>query len=470
MIKFIDLFAGTGGIRLGFEEACKKHDIKTECVYSSEIDKNACKSYELNFGENPLSDITQVNDLPDFNFMLAGFPCQSFSYAGKRKGFGDTRGTLFFDVERLLKKYRPKGFLLENVRGLTTHDKGRTFETIVNSLKTLGYSIEYRLLNSSNFNVAQNRVRIYIVGILNQDFTINTISDVGAVDSHNFKARNVQRSLFDDFKNITVVKDILEENPDPKYFCSETFTKQLKKVIGDDLTKLHGYRLIDTRNGNSIHSWELGIKGDCTPDEVEFMNLLIANRRKKIFGTHQDGKALTVEQIQTFYKNENIKEIAGSLIEKGYLSNYEQKYNPVCGNMSFEVFKFLDPESISITLTASDTNRLGVVQNGKPRRLTPRECARLQGYPDSYKLQENDNAVYKQMGNGVSVPVIENLISDLMDNNKELMLDIFHPNKPYTLPSHPSQTHDQNLSKSMVCCPEGKRKHENTTINIRNAR
>ena len=451
MIKFIDLFAGTGGIRLGFEEACRKHGIKTECVYSSEIDKNACKSYELNFGENPLSDITQVNELPDFNFMLAGFPCQAFSYAGKRKGFGDTRGTLFFDVERLLKKYRPQGFLLENVRGLTTHDKGRTFETIVNSLKSLGYSIEFRLLNSSNFNIAQNRVRIYIVGVLNNEFTINTLSDVGAVDSHNFKARNGQRSLFEDFKPIKVVNDILEENPDPKYFCSETFSEQLKKVIGNDLSKLHGYRLIDTRNGNSIHSWELGIKGECTTEEVEFMNLLIANRRKKIFGTHQDGKALTLEQIKTFYKNENVNEIADSLIKKGYLSNYDEKYNPVCGNMSFEVFKFLDPDSISITLTASDTNRLGVVQNGKPRRLTPRECARLQGYPDSYKLLDNDNAVYKQMGNGVSVPVIEHLISDLMDNNKGLMEEIFHPDKPYTLPSRTSQTHDQNLSKSMVC-------------------
>ncbi len=455
MIKFIDLFAGTGGIRLGFEKACNKHGVKTECVYSSEIDKNACQSYELNFGENPFSDITQVNDLPEFNFMLAGFPCQSFSYAGKRKGFGDTRGTLFFDVERLLKKYRPKGFLLENVRGLTTHDKGRTFETIVNSLKSLGYSIEFRLLNSSNFNVAQNRVRIYIVGILNQDFTITTHSDVGAVDSHNFKARNGQRSLFEDLKPIKVVKDILEKNPDPKYFCSDTFTSQLKKVIGDDLKKLHGYRLIDTRNGNSIHSWELGIKGECTADEVEFMNLLIANRRKKIFGTHQDGKALTLGQIKTFYKNEKIQEIANSLIEKGYLSNYEDKYNPVCGNMSFEVFKFLDPESISITLTASDTNRLGVVQNGKPRRLTPRECARLQGYPDSYKLLENDNAIYKQMGNGVSVPVIENLISDLMDNNKKLIEDIFRPDKPYTLPSHTSQAHVQNLSKSMVSNLDG---------------
>ncbi len=438
MIKFIDLFAGTGGIRLGFEEACRKHGIKTECVYSSEIDKNACKSYELNFGENPLSDITLVNELPDFNFMLAGFPCQAFSYAGKRKGFGDTRGTLFFDVERLLKKYRPQGFLLENVRGLTTHDKGRTFKTIVNSLKSIGYSLEYRLLNSSNFNIAQNRVRIYIVGILNNDFTIITQSDVGAVDSHNFKARNGQKSLFEDIKPIKVVRDVLENNPDPKYICSEKFSEKLKKVIGNDLSKLHGYRLIDTRNGNSIHSWELGIKGECNKDEVEFMNLLIANRRKKIFGTHQDGKALTLDQIKTFYRNENIKEVADSLIKKGYLSNYNGKYNPVCGNMSFEVFKFLDPDSISITLTASDTNRLGVVQNGKPRRLTPRECARLQGYPDSYKLLDNDNAVYKQMGNGVSVPVIEHLMSDLIDNNKELMEEIFHPDKQYKLSSFSS--------------------------------
>ena len=178
MIKFIDLFAGTGGIRLGFEQACKKHEIETECVYSSEIDKNACKSYELNFGHNPYSDITKVDTLPSFDFMLAGFPCQSFSYAGKQRGFGDTRGTLFFDVERLLKKYKPKGFILENVRGLTTHDKGRTFKTIINSLEAIGYNVEYRLMNTSNFNVPQNRVRIYIVGVLEQPFQIKLNSDI----------------------------------------------------------------------------------------------------------------------------------------------------------------------------------------------------------------------------------------------------------------------------------------------------
>jgi DNA (cytosine-5)-methyltransferase 1 len=453
MIRFIDLFAGTGGIRLGFQEACNKHGIETECVYSSEIDKNACASYELNFGENPFSDITKVTELPEFDFMLAGFPCQSFSYAGKRKGFGDTRGTLFFDVERLLKKYKPKGFLLENVRGLTTHDKGRTFETIVNSLKSIGYNIEYRLLNSSNFGVPQNRVRIYIVGVLNNNFTLKLNSDVGAVDSHKFKERNMQKSLFD-FDEIVkhkIVKEILEPEPDIKYQCSKKFTNQLKNVIGNDLTKLNGVRLIDTRNGNSIHSWELGIKGECSTDEIEFLNLLIANRRKKIFGTHQDGKALTLEQIKTFYKKDNILDISKSLIKKGYLSNYDNKHNPVCGNMSFEVFKFLDPESISITLTASDTNRLGIVQNGKARRLTPRECARLQGFPDSYKLLENDNAVYKQMGNAVSVPVIEAVISDLIENNRNIIDEIASPKKPYTLPSRSkSQPHKPKLVKEYV--------------------
>ncbi len=417
MIKFIDLFAGTGGIRLGFEQACKKFDLKSECVFSSEIDKNACASYELNFGHNPFSDVTQIEELPPFNFMLAGFPCQSFSYAGKRKGFGDTRGTLFFEVERLLSKYKPQGFLLENVRGLTTHDNGRTFETIIHSLKELGYSVDYFLLNSSNFAVPQNRVRIYILGLLEKPIKTTLQSDVGASDSHKFKEQNGQISLFSEPKNIRVVKNILEEEVDEKYHCTDDFVKRLKKVVGKDLTKLHGYRLIDYRGGQAIHSWELGIKGECTKAEIEFLNLLIGNRRKKIFGTHQDGKSLSIDQIRTFYKKNDLDQILSSLLEKGYLSSNDNRYNPVAGNMSFEVFKFLDPESISITLTASDTNRLGIVQNGIARRLTPRECARLQGFPDTYKLLDNDNAVYKQMGNAVSVPVIEAVITDLIKNN-----------------------------------------------------
>ncbi len=416
MLKFIDIFDGTGGMRLGLEQACEELGINSKCLFSSEIDKKAAQSYQLNFDENPLCDITTINDLPDFDLMLAGFPCQAFSYAGKQKGFEDTtRGTLFFDVERILKKKQPKYFLLENVRGLTSHDKGRTFQTIKDSLENLGYSIEYLLLNSSNFDVPQNRVRIYILGVLNSEVHITLNSNLGAADTHKFKAAN--NNLDWTKSKPKIVKDILLEKVDKKYLCSFEFKSQLSRVVGGNFKELHGYRMIDTRGGSSIHSWELGLKGDCTIQEVEFMNLLIANRRKKIFGTHQDGKRLTKEQIQTFYHADDFYEVTESLMNKGYLSCYDYKFNPVAGNMSFEVFKFLDPEGISITLTASDCNRLGIVQKNQPRRITPRECARLQGYPESYKLLEDDNAVYKQMGNGVSVPVVKAVLLDLLEHN-----------------------------------------------------
>jgi len=420
LIKFIDLFAGTGGIRLAMEQACSDAGIETECVFSSEINKNACLSYELNFGENPLSDIREINEFPDFDFLLAGFPCQTFSYAGKRRGFGDTRGTLFFDIERIFSLKKPEYFLLENVRGLLTHDKGRTFRTIKKKLENIGYSVSYLLLNSSNFDVPQNRVRIYIVGIMKRKIKLTLNSDLGAADTHKFKLNkeNSQTSLFGKKRRKPiVVKDILEKNPESKYICSTGFTAKLKKIIGGDLSQLNGYRLIDFRGGKSLHSWELGVKGACTVKEIEFMNLLISNRRKKIFGTHQDGKSLTKDQIKSFYHANSFKKVTRSLIKKGYLSCYDGKYNPVCGNMSFEVFKFLDPDGISITLTASDSNRLGVVQNNIARKITPRECARLQGYPDSYKLIDNDNAVYKQMGNGVSVPVVKAILSDFITHN-----------------------------------------------------
>jgi DNA (cytosine-5)-methyltransferase 1 len=415
-LKFVDLFAGTGGMRLGLERACQALGRKFECVFSSEIDPNSCESYALNFGENPSCDITEVEDLPKHDLMLAGFPCQSFSYAGKQKGFGDTRGTLFFHVHRLLESSRPKAFLLENVRGLTTHDKGRTFRTIVDRLQDLGYSLHYARLNSCNFGVPQNRVRIYILGLLNKQIDSNIVDDVGAPDSHAFKARSEQLTLFGENKPL-LVKDILESKPGKKYRCSDAFIGMLKGAAGSNLSKLHGYRLIDYRNGNSLHSWELGIKGKCTKAEIGFMNALIANRRKKHFGREQDGKKLTKKQILTFYNKGDFERVTASLIEKGYLQVANGRYNPVCGNMSFEVFKFLDPESISITLTASDTNRLGVVARCVPRKITPREAARLQGFPDSYRLVKNDNAVYKQMGNAVSVPVVQSVLHDFLTHN-----------------------------------------------------
>lgn len=416
MIKYIDLFAGVGGIRLGVSQALSKNGIEAKCVLSSEINEKACETYQLNFGEHPSGDVKLIDEVEPFDLLLGGFPCQPFSYAGKRKGFGDTRGTLFFEIERLLEKYRPKAFLLENVRGLYTHDEGRTFNTIMDKLHGLGYGTYDLLQNSSNFGVPQNRVRLYIVGILGATPEMSLATDLGAADSHKYKQNSLQLSLFDE-KPRCCVRDILEPNVDEKYYCSDKFQQMLRDAVGDDLSVLHGYRLIDYRGGQSLHSWELGMKGKCSDAEIRFMNALILNRRKPIFGKEQDGKKLTLEQIKTFYTEPDIEKVIASLLEKRYLQEVEGKYNPVCGNMSFEVFKFLDPESISVTLTSSDANRLGVIQDNRARHITPRECARLQGFPDTFKLHPKDAWSYKQFGNSVSVPVVGAVFDEFIKNN-----------------------------------------------------
>ena len=417
MIKYIDLFAGVGGIRLGVSRALFNNGIESKCVLSSEINEKACETYQLNFGEYPSGDVKLIENVEPFDLLLGGFPCQPFSYAGKRMGFGDTRGTLFFEIERLLDKYRPKAFLLENVRGLYTHDEGRTFKTIMDKLHGLGYGTYDLLQNSSNFGVPQNRVRLYIVGILDAQPDMKLVTDLGAADSHKYKRNSQTLTLFDE-KPRCRVGNVLESNVDEKYYCSEKFQRMLHEAVGKDLSVLHGYRLIDYRGGQSLHSWELGMKGKCSDAEIRFMNALIQNRRKPVFGTEHDGKKLTIEQIKTFYKEPDIEKVIASLLEKRYLQVQDGKYNPVCGNMSFEVFKFLDPDSISITLTSSDANHLGVIQNNRARHITPRECARLQGFPDTFKPHPLDNWAYKQFGNSVSVPVIEAVFDEFVKRNR----------------------------------------------------
>jgi DNA (cytosine-5)-methyltransferase 1 len=418
LIRFVDLFAGTGGIRLGLEAAAKKHGIETKCVVSSEINPKSRQTYEMNFSETPQGDVYELTDIPEFDFLLGGFPCQPFSYAGKQKGFGDTRGTLFFEIERILASNKPKGFLLENVRGLTTHDGGKTFKTILRHLQDLGYGVTPIIMNASSMGVPQNRVRVYILGLLGKEPKTTIKSDLGASDSHNFKKRLEEATLFDFGQKVKVVREILEDVVDAKYFCSPDFTKALRKVTNGDLEKLHGVRLIDYRGGNSIHSWELGLRGECTAEEIEFMNALIKNRRLSKFGEEQDGKRLSVEQISTFFPKKNLQKIVSSLEKKGYIKQVDGKYNPVAGNMSFEVFKFLDPDSVSITLVSSDAHKLGVVHNGIPRRITPREAARLQGYPDTFKVHPDDTVAYFQFGNAVAVPVVEAILDDFFANNK----------------------------------------------------
>ncbi|GHU51022.1 cytosine-specific methyltransferase [Clostridia bacterium] len=170
--KFIDLFAGIGGIRLGFEH------VGGRCVFSSEWDEQAAKTYEANFGERPHGDITKIasGDIPDFDMLLGGFPCQPFSIIGGKAGFGhETQGTLFFEIERILKDKRPKAFMLENVRNLTAHDGGKTFQTIENHLKALGYNVYSKVLNALDFGVPQKRERIIICGFRdNVDFIFPT--------------------------------------------------------------------------------------------------------------------------------------------------------------------------------------------------------------------------------------------------------------------------------------------------------
>lgn len=165
--KFIDLFAGIGGIRLGFES------VGGECVFSSEFDEAACKTYSANFGEYPSGDITKIpaSDIPEFDILLGGFPCQAFSIIGKKEGFeNETCGTLFFEIERILKEKQPKAFMLENVRNLTAHDKGNTFKVIRSHLEALGYNVHAKVLNALDYGVPQKRERIIIVGFKDNVF------------------------------------------------------------------------------------------------------------------------------------------------------------------------------------------------------------------------------------------------------------------------------------------------------------
>jgi len=169
MIKFIDLFSGTGGFRLAFERICDNYKIKSQCVFSSDIDINSRKIYLENFGEKPIGDITKIdeNDIPDHDILLGGFPCQPFSICGELKGFEDTRGTLFFDIARIIKNKQPSAFILENVKQLQGHQQGKTLKVIINTLKELGYYTDYKILNALDFGLPQKRERILIVGLKN---------------------------------------------------------------------------------------------------------------------------------------------------------------------------------------------------------------------------------------------------------------------------------------------------------------
>jgi len=165
-IKFIDLFCGIGGFRQAMDEACRENDLIPNCVFSSDIDTFCQDSYEANFGHRPAGDITKVDekDIPDHDILFAGFPCQPFSIIGQMQGFNDIRGTLFFDIARIIKHKRPKAFVLENVKQLVGHNEGKTLKTIIKTLQGLGYHVQYAVLNALDYGLPQKRERVIIVG------------------------------------------------------------------------------------------------------------------------------------------------------------------------------------------------------------------------------------------------------------------------------------------------------------------
>lgn len=223
--KVIDLFAGIGGIRLGFEQVFGKD---LEVVFSSEIDKFAAKTYEENYNDNPLCDITQINekDIPKHDIILAGFPCQAFSNAGLKKGFEDTRGTLFFDVARIAKYHKPKLLFLENVKGFKSHDKGNTYKVVKQTLEDMGYKVFDQVLNTKNFGLPQNRERIFIVA------TLLDVSEFNFPQPTNKETRLAQ---------------ILQPNPDEKYTISDKLWAGHQRRLKEHKAKGNGfgYKMFD---------------------------------------------------------------------------------------------------------------------------------------------------------------------------------------------------------------------------------
>lgn len=420
-IRFIDLFAGIGGIRTGVSQALEEAGYIPRCVMTSEIKPYAIKVLNDNYEqENIVGDITQIDasTIPDFDILCAGFPCQAFSYAGKRQGFSDTRGTLFFEVERILREKKPKGFILENVEGLVNHDGGKTLEVILNKLIELGYVINYKVLNSSDFGVPQDRKRIYIVGTFNEKPNLEN---------------------FD--KSTKTVGDVLENGKPTE--VTPFISTLLSHFSVEDL---YGKSIKDKRGGETnIHSWDLEIKGSVSEDQKNLLNQILRERRKKKWAEAigidwMDGMPLTYEHIHSFFPHKNLQEMLDDLVQKGYVKFEHPKrkvsvtdifgttttqrkpdtslpkgYNIVAGKLSFPISKVMSPNEIAPTLVAMDMQKLYVADNGGLRRLTLREGLRLFGYPESMKLNVSEKEGYDLLGNTVVVPVIKAVTSRLLN-------------------------------------------------------
>lgn len=305
--KFIDLFAGIGGFRIALESYVNK------CVYTSEWDKYAQLTYKENFGETPNGDITKIKekDIPKHDIICAGFPCQAFSISGKQKGFKDTRGTLFFDIARIVKYHQPEILFLENVKNLEKHNKGKTLQVIKTTLDELGYDVSYKVLNASLYGAPTSRERIYFI-CFRKDLKISKFSFPAPTDTH------------------IKIRDIIEDDKlTAKYVIKRNDIKIRDKIISPD-----------------------------------------------VFGNYPS-KPIRIGTINHGGQGERIYSDLGHAIT----------FSAYGGGAGSKTGAYLI--------------------NGKVRKLSPRECARVMGFPDSFKIPVNDTQAYKQFGNSVAIPVLK---------------------------------------------------------------
>lgn len=408
-VKFIDLFAGLGGTRLGFEQACAEKSLECKCVFTSEIKDYAVSVYQSNFADSEINgDITQIapEHIPDFDFLLAGFPCQPFSSAGKRNGFLDERGGLFFTILDILRNKKPQGFLLENVDGLATHNNGETLNVIITRLQDLDYFVTWNILDASEFGVPQKRKRIYIVG-------------------HKAHTPNLDGFV----KNFKPAQEFIDYEAPAN---DSHFTKILSKKFKPN--ELFGKSIKDKRGGsNNIHSWDLELKGKVSSSQKEILELILKKRRYKKWAEAKgidwmDGMPLTIEEISTFCNHPNLEADLLDLTQKGYLTFEHPKkkvvidgiakrmphtsapkgYNIVAGKLSFPLAKIIDPIDVAPTIVATEAGKIGVATEKGVRSITIEEGLRFSGFPSTYKIKNIDYAkAFDLIGNTVMPPVIK---------------------------------------------------------------
>lgn len=424
--NFIDLFAGIGGFRIPLEE------LGGRCVGYSEIDKAALSVYRNNFPQDEVSlgDITQIKSLPDsVDLIVGGVPCQPWSVAGKRKGFDDERGQLWFDVIRLVDQAKPRAFIFENVKGLVDPRNHSRFLSIIGRFEEIGYSVKWKLINSYDFGVPQSRERVFIVGIR---------TDLNAHSLYQFPSpvdnRFLLKDVIDDIRHLSLAPKakvdpaiLFEGNPPPS-------RNPFQKL--DELNDF--FILSDLRGGHTtIHSWDLI---ETTPIEKELCLFLMKNRRRKYYGL-KDGNPLSLRDFQESNREFSILNLI-ALVSKNILRPVDadgiRKYDFVNSKNSSGingVYRVFLPQSQMFpTLTATGGKDYIATQTihsdnpqdykalflekiyhpGNFRAISARDAQQLQGFPDWFKPHDKDNTAKKQFGNAVSVPVVWKVANQLV--------------------------------------------------------